>query len=127
MSFSSEIFCILQSSIGVFCVDLVGAWWCLMGLWSILVLYEGDSKSTRLFFFVFLCVGSRFPWGFLYAGCIHDTSFITGLASIDMAAGDWRIVSSLQGVSGYGCEVTSPPARLFRLVFFDPPCGFAAC
>jgi len=113
MGTSSEIFCILQSSVGGFCVDLVGAWWCLMGVWSMMpVLYAGDSKSTRFFFFAFLCAGSRFPWGFRFAGCIHDTSFIMGLPTIGTAAGDWRVVSSLQGVSGYAHLVRLPLHQL---------------
>ncbi|CAN6359004.1 unnamed protein product [Urochloa humidicola] len=66
-----------------------------MGVWSILpARYAGDSKSTRFFFFAFLCVGFRFPWGVHFAGCFHDVGFTTGLVTKDTAAGVWRIVST---------------------------------
>ncbi|CAN6194161.1 unnamed protein product [Urochloa humidicola] len=88
-----------------------------MGVWSMWpVLYAGDSKSTWFSFFAFLCVVSRFLWGFLFAGCIHDTSFITGLATNDTAARDWRSVYP----GGLGFR---PPVLLSLLTSFSSCVG----
>jgi len=82
---------------------------------------------------VFFYVGVRILCELHCTVRAHIVSGDTGTIALDVVAGAWRIVLTLQGDSdGCGVEwnclvITSPPSRLHGLVFFDPPCGSVAC
>jgi len=97
------------------------------------VICRGISTSDVLFD-VFFCVGVRILYELHCAVRAHIVSGGAGTIALDVVAGAWRIVLTLQGDSdGCGVEWNCLVRLLLHLlilhglVFFDPPCGSVAC
>lgn len=76
----------------------------------------GAFDANDVLFDDFSCVGARIRWELHNARCVRC---IVGLATSDMTTRGLLCPST--------DEVSSPPARMYELVFFCSPCGCAAC